>query len=79
MAEGKTAWSSGRCHSHLLIVVMCMRILSPCKKERNTVSWRVVLAANPAFSYHVFLKVTEERTVVKNEFSLFLLRAVAFR
>lgn len=36
-----------------------------------------VFEANPAFSYDAFLKVTQERTAVNNEFSPFLLRAVA--
>lgn len=41
--------------------------------------WSFILEANPAFSYSAFLKVTQEGTVVKNEFSLFLLRAVALK
>ena len=38
-----------------------------------------VLEAKPAFSYNAFLNVTQERTVVKNEFSLLLLRAAALK
>lgn len=32
--------------------------------------WSFASETYPAFSYSVFLKVTQERTVIKNEFSL---------